>query len=137
MARSLLVALFPPVLLSQEERWAWGLALLMLQSPPPLHPPPHLHLQCFRLVCFSNFLINGEALHPKRFVLNMVQGHHLQLRSCPPLCEGANKMCLFIVNPNPNDPMLLLLDNSDSPSIVEQLSQRPDLVCNTFIDDSS
>ena len=36
-------------------------ALLMCHSPPPLHP---LHLQCFRLVCFSNFLINGEALHP-------------------------------------------------------------------------
>ena len=41
------------------------------------------------------------------------------------------------VNPNPNDPMLLLLDNSDSLSIVEQLSQGPDLVYNTFIDDSS
>ena len=27
----------------------------MCHSPPPLH---------FRLVCFSNFLINGEALHP-------------------------------------------------------------------------
>ena len=38
---------------------------------------------------------------------------------------------------NPNDPMLLLLDKSDSPSIVEQLSQGPDLVYNTFIDDSS
>ena len=33
---------------------------------------------------------------------------------------------------NPNDPMLLLLDNSDSPSIVKQLSQGPD----SFIDDS-
>ena len=36
----------------------------MCHSPPPLHPPYHLHLQLFRLVCFSNFLINGEALHP-------------------------------------------------------------------------
>ena len=33
---------------------------------------------------------------------------------------------------NPNDPMLLLMGNSDSPSIVEQLSQGPGLVYNTF-----
>ena len=32
-----------------------------------------------------------------------------------------NVYCLFINN-NPNDPMLLLMDNSNSPSIVEQLS---------------
>ena len=38
----------------------------MCHSPPPLHPH-HLHLQCFRLVCFSNFWINGEALHPTGF----------------------------------------------------------------------
>ena len=44
---------------------------------------------------------------------------------------------VFLSDNNPNDPMLLLLDNSDSPSIVEQLSQGPDLVSNTFIDDSS
>ena len=35
-----------------------------------------------------------------------------------------------------NDPMFLVLDNSDSPSIVEQLSQGPSLVYNTFINDS-
>ena len=38
---------------------------------------------------------------------------------------------------NSNDPMLLLLDNSDSPSIVEQYHKGPDSVYNTFIDDSS
>ena len=42
----------------------WGSAFLMCQSPQLLQPPPHLSLQLFRLVCFSNFLINGEALHP-------------------------------------------------------------------------
>ena len=36
----------------------------MCHSPPPLHPPHPLHLHHFRLVCFSNFWINGEALHP-------------------------------------------------------------------------
>ena len=34
-----------------------------------------------------------------------------------------------------SNPMLLVLDNSDSPSIVEQLSQGPSLVYNTFISD--
>ena len=33
--------------------------------------------------------------------------------------------------------MLLLMDNSDSPSEVEQLSQGPSLSYNTFINDSS
>ena len=64
VARSLLVAVSPPVLLHQEEMGAWGLALLMYQSPQRHYPPHHLHLQLFRLVCFSNFWINGEALHP-------------------------------------------------------------------------
>ena len=42
----------------------WGLVLLMCHSPQPLHPLHHLHLQLFRLVCFLNFFINEEALHP-------------------------------------------------------------------------
>ena len=41
-----------------------GLAFLMCQNPQLLQPPHHLHLQLFTLVCFSNFLINGEVLHP-------------------------------------------------------------------------
>ena len=64
VARSLLVAASPPVLLSLEEKGVWELALLVCQSPQLLQPPHHLHLQLFRLVCFSTFLINGEALHP-------------------------------------------------------------------------
>ena len=57
----------------------------MCQRPQPLHPPHHLHLQLFRLVCFSNFLINREALHPTGLCLIWFGGHHLQLRSHPPL----------------------------------------------------
>ena len=59
VARSLLVAVSLPVLVSQEEKGGVGVG-----APDDLHPPYHLHLQLFRLVCFSNFLINGEALHP-------------------------------------------------------------------------
>ena len=42
VARSVLVALSPSVLLSQEEKGAWALALLICQNPH------HLHLQLFR-----------------------------------------------------------------------------------------
>ena len=35
-----------------------------------------------------------------------------------------------------NNPMLLFMDNSDSPSIVEQLSQGSSISDNTFISDS-
>ena len=48
------------------------------------------------------------------------------------MCEGAVWVVLFCYNNNPNNPMFLLIDNSDSPSIVEQLSQGPGLVYNTF-----
>ena len=48
-------------------------------------PPHHLHLQFFRLVCFSNFLINGKALHLTGLCLIWFWGHHLQLQSHPPL----------------------------------------------------
>ena len=54
----------PPVLLRLGEKGAWGLVLLTCQSPQLLQHPHHLHLQLFRLVCFSNFLISGEVLHP-------------------------------------------------------------------------
>ena len=40
-----------------RRRGGVGLALLMCQSPQLLKPPHHLHLQLFRLVCFSNFLL--------------------------------------------------------------------------------
>ena len=44
---------------------------------------------------------------------------------------------LWFIDANPNDPMLLLLDNSDSPSIVESNHKGPGSAYNTFIDDSS
>ena len=79
------MALFPPVVLSQEGKVAWGSALLMCHSPPPLHPPHHLHLQCFRFGMLFKFFDQWRSITSDRFVLNMVWGHHLQLRSYPPL----------------------------------------------------
>ena len=42
-------------------------------------------MQFFQVGILFNFLINGEGITSNRFVLNMVQGHHLQLQSHPPL----------------------------------------------------
>ena len=53
-----------------------------------LQPPCHLHCQFFRLVCFPLFLDQWQSITSNSFVLNMVQGHHLQLRSHCPLCHN-------------------------------------------------
>ena len=50
-------------------------------------------------------------------------------------CEGANKVNDFSKDVCISQPYVLVIDNSDSPSIVEQLSQGPSLSYNTFIDD--
>ena len=42
-----------------RRKGVWGSALLMCCS----HQPHHLHVQIFRLVCFSIFFINREVLH--------------------------------------------------------------------------
>ena len=40
-----------------------GLVLLMCQSPQLLQPPHHLHLQLFRLVCFSSFFDQWRSIN--------------------------------------------------------------------------
>ena len=64
-----------------RKKGAMGLVLLMCHSP---QPPHHPHLWFNRLVCFP-FLDEWRSITSNRFVLNLVQGHHLQLRSHPPL----------------------------------------------------
>ena len=64
VAKSLLVAVSQPVLLILGGKGSMGIG-----TPDGLQPPHHLHLQFFRLVCFSNFLITGEALHLKGLCL--------------------------------------------------------------------
>ena len=82
VARSLLVAVSPPVLPMLGGKEAVGVSASECCSP---QPPQHLHLQFFRLVCFSIFLDQWRSITSNRFVFNMVWGHHLQLRYCYPL----------------------------------------------------
>ena len=85
MARSLLVALFPPVLLSQEGKVG------MEVSTPDV---PQLSTSCssssstsatFQVGMLFKFFDQWKSITSNRFVLNKVWGHHLQLRSHPPL----------------------------------------------------
>ena len=82
VARSLLVAVSPPVLLKLGGKGSVGLALLMCHGPQPTQ---HLYLQFFRLVCLSNFFDQWRSITCNRFVINMVGGHHLQLWFHSPL----------------------------------------------------
>ena len=50
-----------------------------------------------------------------------------------PSCKGVRCIAYLCIYPIP---MPLFVDNSDSPSIVEQLSQGPSFSYNTFISDS-
>ena len=56
--------------------------LLMCPGPQPLH---HLHMQFFQVGMLFKIVDQWRSITSNRFVLNMVQDHHLQLWSCPPL----------------------------------------------------
>ena len=91
MVRSLLVALFPTSSTdSRRKGKAWGSALLMCHSPQPLHPSSSSTSAPFQVGMLFKFLDQWRSITSNRIVLNMVQGHHLQLRSHPPLFHNFN-----------------------------------------------
>ena len=84
MVRSLLVVLFPPVLLSQEGKVGMGVGTPDV-SWPSTPSSSSLTSATFQVGMLFRFLDQWRSITSNRFVLNMVQGHHLQLRSHPPL----------------------------------------------------
>ena len=84
MVRSLLVVLFPPVLLSPDGKVGMGVG-----TPDVLQPSTSSSSSStsapFQVGMLFKFLDQWRSITSNRFVLNMVQGHHLQLRSRPPL----------------------------------------------------
>ena len=84
MVRSLLVVLFPPVLLSPDGKVGMGVS-----APDVSQPSTSSSSSCtsapFQVGMLFKFLYQWRSITSNRFVLNMVQGHHLQLRSRPPL----------------------------------------------------
>ena len=82
MVRSLLVVLFPPVLLSQEGKVGMGVGTPDVSQPSASSSSTSAPFQVNMLF---KFLDQWGSITSNRFVLNMVWGHHLQLRSHPPL----------------------------------------------------
>ena len=82
LARSLLVAMSPPLLPTLGGKGLWGPVLLMCHGPQPPHPSSSA---VFQVGMLFKFFDQWRSITSNRFVLNMVWGHHLQLQSHPPL----------------------------------------------------
>ena len=82
MVRSLLVVLFPPVLLSQEGKVGMGVSTPDVSQPSASSSSTSAPFQVGMLF---KFLDLWRSIKSNRFVLNMVWGYHLWLRSRPPL----------------------------------------------------
>ena len=85
MVRSLLVVLFPPVLLSQEGKVGMGVSTPDVSQPSTSSSSSSSTSAPFQVGMLFKFFDQWRSITSNRFVLNMVQGHHLQLRSHPPL----------------------------------------------------
>ena len=85
MVRSLLVVLFPPVLLSQEGKVGMGVGTPDVSQPSASSSSSSSTSAPFQVGMLFKFLDQWRSITSNRFVLNMVWGHHLQLRSHPPL----------------------------------------------------
>ena len=84
MARSLLVALFPPVLLSQDGKVGMGVSTPDVLQPSISSSSSSSTSATFQVGMLFKFFDQWKSITSNRFVLNMVRGHHLQLRSHPP-----------------------------------------------------
>ena len=84
VARSLLVAVSPPVLWSQEEKGGVGVSTPDVSEPSTSSSSSSSTSATFQVGMFFKFFDQWRSITSNRFVLNMVWGHHLQLRSHPP-----------------------------------------------------
>ena len=85
MVRCLLVALFRPVLLSQEGKVGMGVGAPDVAQPSTSSSSSSSTSTMFQVGTLFKFFNQWRSITSNRFVLNMVWGHHLQLRSHPPL----------------------------------------------------
>ena len=83
--RSLLVALFPPVLLSQEGKVGVGVSTPDVPEPSTSSYSSSSTSTTFQVGMLFKFFDQWRSITSNRFVLNMVWGHHLQLKTCLPL----------------------------------------------------
>ena len=79
------MALFPPVLLSQEGKVVMGVSAPDVPQPSTSSSSSSSTSTTFQVGMLFKFFDQWRSITSNRFVLIMVQGHHLQLKSCPPL----------------------------------------------------
>ena len=79
------MALFPPVLLSQEGKVGMGVGAPDVPQPSTSSSSSSSTSAMFQVGMLFKFFDQWRSIISNRFVLNMVQGHHLQLKSHPPL----------------------------------------------------
>ena len=75
----------PPVLLSQEKKRGMGVSTPDLPRLSNSSSSSSSTSATFQVGMLFKFFDQWRSITSNRFVLNMVQDHHLQLRSCPPL----------------------------------------------------
>ena len=85
MARSLLMAVSPPVLLRLGEREGMGVGIPDMPESSASSASSSSTFAAFQVGILFKFFDQWRSITYNRFVLKMVQGHHLQLRSHPPL----------------------------------------------------
>ena len=85
VVRSLLVALFQPVLLSQEGKVGMGIRTPDVPDPSTSSLSSSSTSATFQVGMLFKFFDQWRSIISNRFVLNMVRSHHLQLRSHPAL----------------------------------------------------
>ena len=76
---------FPPVLLSQEGKVGVGVGTPGVPQPSTSSCSSSSTSAMFQVGMLFKFFDQWRSITSNRFVLNMVRGHHLQLRTCPPL----------------------------------------------------
>ena len=91
---SLLVAVSPPVLLMLWERGAMGVCTPDVPESSVSSASPSSTSVAFQVGMLFRFFDHWTSITSNRFVLNMARGHHLQLRSHPPLFHNC---CQFKV----------------------------------------
>ena len=75
----------PPVLPSQEEKGGIGVGTPDVPEPSTSSSSSSSTSATFQVGVVFKFFDQWRSITSNRFVLNMVWGHHLQLRSQPPL----------------------------------------------------
>ena len=75
----------PPVLWSQEEKGGMGVSAPDVPGPSTSSSSSSSTSAAFQVGMLFKFFDQWRSITSNRFVLNMLQDHHLQLISCPPL----------------------------------------------------